>query len=84
MKGHLQENLREGRGGCRGHTKASHHRVPGTELGDKDTQVRDIRTSPDPPRADNPRGLSFMSSGPISILNREKAVGRICLVEVYS
>ena len=50
--------------------------VPGTELGDKDTGVRDVRTSPDPPRTDNPRGLSFKSSGSISILNTEKA-GRL-------
>lgn len=76
MKGHLWENLREGRGGCRGHAKASHRLVPGTELGDRDTQVRDVRTSPDPPRTDTPMGLTFMSSGSISILNTEKA-GRL-------
>lgn len=60
----------------RPHTKASHHLVPGTELGDRDTGVRDVRTSPDPPRTDTPRGLSSMSSGLISTLNTEKA-GRL-------
>lgn len=60
----------------RPHTKASYHLVPGTELGDRDTGVRDVRTSPEPPRTDTPRGLSSMSSESISPFNTEKA-GRL-------
>lgn len=55
--------------------KVRHHLVPGIELGDRDTGVRVVRTSPDPLRTDTPRGLSFMSQGQSVFSTQRKQVG---------